>query len=192
MRDSTRGTLRGCRRVPGKGVIINGPDGRTGNLYTSQDFGDLEAHFEFLIPKGSNSGVKLQGLYEVQICDSRESKRLTGSDCGGIYPRAELLPRYHHLDDGYAPRVNAARPAGEWQSLDLVFKAPRFDASGRKVANARFVKVVLNGEVVQEDRELSGPHGSCMEASGGAPGPLDAPGRPRPGGIPEHPRPALD
>jgi 3-keto-disaccharide hydrolase len=145
--------------VPGTGVIINGPEGRTSNLFTRREYGDLEAHFEFLIPKGSNSGVKLQGLYEVQICDSRGAKQLSGSDCGGIYPRAELLPRYHHLDDGYAPRVNAARPAGEWQTLDLVFKAPRFDASGKKMSNARFVKVVLNGQVVQEDRELLAPTG---------------------------------
>ena len=63
---------------------------------------------------------------------SHAAKKLTGSDCGGIYPRAELLPRYHHLDDGYAPKVNSARPAGEWQTLDLIFKAPRFDRSGKK------------------------------------------------------------
>ncbi len=88
--------------VSGRGVLINGPAGRTRNLLTKQDFGDLEAHIEFLIPRQSNSGVKLQGLYEVQIVDSHGAKHLTGSDCGGIYPRAELLPRYHHLDDGHA------------------------------------------------------------------------------------------
>ncbi len=63
--------------------------------------------------------MKLQGLYEIQICDSRNAKKLTGSDCGGVYPRAELLPRYHYLDDGFAPKVNAAGPPGEWQTLDL-------------------------------------------------------------------------
>ncbi len=145
--------------VAGGGVLINGPTGRTRNLLSNQEFGDLEAHFEFLIPRGSNSGVKLQGLYEVQIIDSHAAKKLTGSDCGGIYPRAELLPRYHHLDDGYAPKVNAARPAGEWQTLDLVFKAPRFDKSGKKQANARFEKVLLNGQVVQENLELGAPTG---------------------------------
>jgi hypothetical protein len=158
--------------VAGKGVIINGPEGRTANLYSAEDYADLEAHFEFMIPKGSNSGVKLQGLYEIQICDSQAAKRLTGSDCGGIYPRAALLPRYHHLDDGFAPKVNAAHPAGEWQTLDLIFHAPRFDASGRKVANARFVKVVLNGEVVQEDRELLGPTGHASRLSEAHRGPL--------------------
>jgi Domain of Unknown Function (DUF1080) len=145
--------------VAGGGVLINGPTGRTRNLLSNQEFGDIEAHFEFLIPRGSNSGVKLQGLYEVQIIDSQAAKKLTGSDCGGIYPRAELLPRYHHLDDGYAPKVNAARPAGEWQTLDLVFKAPRFDQSGKKQTNARFEKVLLNGQVVQENLELGAPTG---------------------------------
>jgi hypothetical protein len=158
--------------VPGKGVIINGPEGRTRNLVTIGEFGDLAAHLEFLIPRHSNSGVKLQGLYEIQICDSHDSKRLTGSDSGGIYPRAELLPRYHHLDLGHAPLVNAARPAGEWQSLDFLFKAPRFDASGRKVTNARLVKVVLNGKVVHEELELRAPTGHAWRLPEVRRGPL--------------------
>ena len=158
--------------VSGKGVIINGPEGRTTNLYTSRKYGDLEAHLEFLIPQGSNSGVKLEGLYEVQICDTRGAKKLTGSVCGGIYPRAELLPRYHYLDGGFAPKVNAAGSPGEWQSLDLVFRAPRFDASGKKIANARFVKVVLNGKVVHEDQELGAPTGHAWRLPEVRRGPL--------------------
>ncbi len=150
--------------VSGHGVIINGANGRTRNLLSKQDFGDVEAHFEFLIPRRSNSGVKLEGLYEIQIVDSQAATKLTGRDCGGVYPRAELLPRYRYLDDGAAPRVNAARPAGEWQTLDITFKAPRFDASGKKkTANARFVKVVLNGQVVQEDLELKTPTGHAWK-----------------------------
>ena len=158
--------------VAGGGVLINGPTGRTRNLLSNEEFGDIEAHFEFLIPRGSNSGVKLQGLYEVQIVDSQASKKLTGSDCGGIYPRAELLPRYHHIDDGYAPKVNAARPAGQWQTLDLIFKAPRFDPSGKKQANARFDKVVLNGQVVQENVELGAPTGNAWRLPEVRRGPL--------------------
>ncbi len=158
--------------VAGGGVIINGPDGRTRNLLSKQEFGDIEAHFEFLIPRNSNSGVKLQGLYEVQIVDSQGAKKLTGSDCGGIYPRAELLPRYHHLDEGHAPKVNAARAAGQWQTLDLVFKAPRFNKSGKKEANARFEKVVLNGQVVQENLELKAPTGHAWRLPEVRRGPL--------------------
>lgn len=157
--------------VAGRGVIING-SGKTLNLYSAEEYGDLEAHLEFLIPRGSNSGIKLQGLYEIQISDSASTETPSGSDCGGVYPRAELLPRYHHIDDGYPPKVNAARPPGEWQSLDLVFKAPRFDAAGKKVANARFMKVVLNGKVIHEDLELKAATGHAWRLPEIARGPL--------------------
>src|SRR5262245_60341632 len=133
---------------PGTGVLVNGRAGRTTNLVSRQEFGDLEAHFEFLIPMGSNSGIKFETLYEIQIADSFGVARPTASHNGGIYPRAELLPRYHHIDDGIPPRVNASRPAGQWQTLDVVFRAPRFDEGGKKVQNARFAKVVLNGQVI--------------------------------------------
>ena len=64
------------------------------------------------------------------------------TDCGGIYPRAELKPKYHYLDDGVPPRVNAARPAGDWQTLDVVFQAPRFDAAGKKRGREKRHQVV--------------------------------------------------
>ena len=144
---------------PGTGVLINGKSGRTSNLVTKRSFGDVEFHCEFLIPKGSNSGVKFEGLYEIQIHDSYGIPEPKAQHCGGIYPRAELLPKYHYLDEGYPPRVNAAKPAGVWQTLDVVFQAPRFDARGKKIANARMVKVVLNGQVVHENQELTTPTG---------------------------------
>ena len=62
---------------PGTGTIVNGKTGKTRNLLSSQDFGDLEAHFEFLVPKGSNSGVKFEGFYEIQIADSFGVKKPT-------------------------------------------------------------------------------------------------------------------
>ena len=97
---------------PGRGTIVNGKTGKTRNLLSSQDFGDLEAHFEFLVPKGSNSGVKFEGFYEIQIADSFGVKKPTGSHCGGIYPRAEMLPKYHHIDEGTPPlRQRGRRPA---------------------------------------------------------------------------------
>jgi hypothetical protein len=157
---------------PGKEVWLNGPSGRAHDLLTKEDFGDLEVHVEFMIPKRSNSGVKLQGLYEIQIYDSFGVKKPKASDCGGIYPRAEMEPTYHHIDEGTPPRVNAARPAGQWQTLDIVFQAPRFDAAGKKTANARFLKVVLNGQVVHEDVELRTPTGSNWRLPEVARGPL--------------------
>jgi hypothetical protein len=146
---------------PGDGVLVNSPKGRAHDLLSKQTFADAEAHVEFLIPKGSNSGVKMMGLYEIQIYDSHGKKDPTGSDCGGIYPRAEEQPIYHHIDKGVSPRVNAAKPAGEWQTLDIAFRAPRFDAAGKKTANARFLKVVLNGEVIHEDVEVEYPTGAA-------------------------------
>jgi Domain of Unknown Function (DUF1080) len=157
---------------PGTGVLYNGPAGKTRNLVSKQSFGDLEAHVEFLIPKGSNSGVKFGGVYEIQILDSAGKKTLTGNDCGGIYPRAEAKPKYHYLDDGHAPRTNAALPAGQWQTLDVIFRAPRFDAAGQKVASARFVKVVFNGQLIHEDVEAATPTGSAWVNKETATGPL--------------------
>ncbi|MCS7305844.1 MAG: DUF1080 domain-containing protein [Thermoguttaceae bacterium] len=154
-------TGRKLRAVPGQGVLISTLEGLAleRNLRSKQQFADLEVHLEFLIPKGSNAGVKLQGLYEIQILDSFGKKKLTGEDCGGVYPRAELTPRYHTIDEGVPPRLNAAKPPGQWQTLDIVFRAPRFDAKGQKTENARFVKVVLNGQVIHENVELRWPTG---------------------------------
>ncbi|SRR5579883_1047659 len=157
---------------PGHGVLVNGRAGRTTNLVSRQDFGDLEAHFEFLIPKGSNSGIKFETLYEIQIADSFGVAQPKASHNGGIYPRAELLPRYHYLDEGIPPRVNASRPAGQWQTLDVIFRAPRFDASGKKVENARFEKVVLNGQVIHQDVEVKTPTGHFWRLQETARGPI--------------------
>jgi len=146
---------------PGQGVLVSMLQGRADlrNLVSKQTFGDLEVHVEFFLPKDGNGGVKLQGLYEIQICDSHAKQELTASDCGGVYPRAELKPRYHLIDEGVPPRANAAKPPDVWQTLDIVFQAPRFDAQGKKTANARFVKVVLNDKVIHEDVELKWPTG---------------------------------
>lgn len=146
---------------PGQGILVNSPKGRAHNLVTKQKFSDVEVQVEFFIPKGSNSGVKLMGLYEIQIFDSHGVKDLTGADCGGIYPRAEEEPVYHHIDKGVPPRTNAARPAGEWQTLEVTFQAPRFDKEGKKTTRARFVKVVLNDTVIHENVEVQYPTGSA-------------------------------
>ena len=143
----------------GTGILVNGKLGRTSNLLSKEDYGDVECHIEFMIPKGSNAGVKFEGLYEIQIYDSFAVKIPKASDCGGVYPRAELLPTYHHIDKGYPPKVNACKAPGEWQTLDVTFLSPRFNASGKKTENAKFVKVLLNGEVVQEDLSVPCPTG---------------------------------
>ena len=133
--------------------------------------------------------MKLQGLYEIQIVDSHGAKRLTGSDCGGVYPRAELLPTVSSSRRWLRTPSDAAKPAGEWQTLDLRFKAPRFDESGKKVANARLVKVVLNGKIVQENLELQAPTGHAWRLPEVRARPAPVAGRPRTGCVPEHPGP---
>jgi hypothetical protein len=152
--------------------LINGEKGTAADLYTKEKYGDVELHMEFCIPKGSNSGVKFHGHYEIQINDSFGKKDLTGDDCGGVYPRAELSPRYRHIDKGIAPRVNACKAPGEWQSLDVVFLAPRLDKDGKKIANAKLVKAMLNDQVIHENQELETPTGHNHTKKEVATGPL--------------------
>ncbi|MFO0876947.1 MAG: DUF1080 domain-containing protein [Gemmataceae bacterium] len=143
----------------GNGILVNGKNGRERDLQTREAFGDLELELEFFIPKGSNSGVKFHSVYEIQICDSAGKKSLTGSDCGGIYPRAQLAPVYRHIDEGIAPRTNASKEPGQWQSLHAIFLAPRFDGDGKKTANARLLQVSLNDQLIHKDVELKHPTG---------------------------------
>ena len=141
---------------PGAGVIINGPNGNAPNLHTKQDFADCIAHIEFMVPKGSNSGVYFMSRYEIQVFDSWFTANPTHSDCGGIYQRWDES-REPKGYEGRPPKVNASLPPGVWQSFDVIFKAPRFDRDGRKIKNAEFVKVVHNGILIHENQSLTGP-----------------------------------
>ncbi len=142
---------------PGTDAILNGPAGRTANLFSKQEFGDVRAHVEFMVSKDSNSGVYLMGRYEVQIFDSfQKQPEYPGIECGGIYQRWDES-RNPKGFEGHSVRVNASKPSGQWQTFDIVFRAPRFDKNGRKIANARFEKVVHNGVLVHSDIELTGP-----------------------------------
>ena len=142
---------------PGTGVILNGPTGRTNNIISKAEFGDVKAHIEFMVPKGSNSGVYFMGRYEIQVYDSYgvAKGQYPGIECGGIYERWDNSNNKGF--EGRSPRVNASRAPGQWQTFDVIFRAPRFDKSGQKIFNARFEKIVHNGIVVHEDVELTGP-----------------------------------
>ena len=151
--------------VAGKGVLAALKKIKNCNVFSKQSFGDCEVQLEFLIGKGSNSGIKLQGLYEVQLFDSHGKKNPDGADCGGIYPHWEHKTRFWirrltYTDDGYPPLVNAAKPAGQWQTLKIIFKAPRFDDHNKKTANAKLELVELNGVTVQKDVELESATGN--------------------------------
>jgi len=155
---------------PGTGVLVNGDTGRTRNIFSRLEHADVEAHIEFMVPLGSNSGVYFQGRYEIQILDSWGVKPedLKHGDCGGIYQRWDRGHGY----EGHAPRLNASRPPGQWQTFDVIFRGPRFDASGKKIANAKFVKVVHNGKVVHENVEVTGPTRAAAFADEKPRGPL--------------------
>ena len=142
---------------PGANAILNGPAGRTANLFSKQEFGDVRAHIEFMVSKDSNSGVYFMSRYEIQIFDSwQKQPEYPGIECGGIYQRWDE-GRNPQGFEGHSPRVNASKTPGQWQTFDIVFRAPRFDKNGRKITNARFEKVVHNGVLVHSDIELTGP-----------------------------------
>jgi len=157
------------KRAPDEGVRWKLVDGAmevvpgAGSIVTKRKFRDFELHLEFrtsFMPESrgqgrSNSGVYLQGRYEVQILDSYGLEGLD-NECGGIYKVG-------------APLVNMCSPPMQWQSYDITFRAPRFDTSGHKVRDAR-VTVVHNGVKVQENIAVPGPTGSAPDSNVTEPG----------------------
>jgi sugar phosphate isomerase/epimerase len=142
---------------PGMGAMFNGPTGKTVNLLSKQEFSDVHAHIEFMVSKDSNSGVYFMGRYELQVFDSwGKTPEYPGIECGGIYERWDENRKPKGFE-GHSARVNASRKPGQWQTFDVVFRAPRFDKAGRKIANARFEKVTHNGVVVHRDVQVTGP-----------------------------------
>jgi hypothetical protein len=140
------------------GIIMNGKTGRTKNIISKIEHGDVEAHIEFLVAEKSNSGIYFMGRYEIQVLDSFGKDHIAVHDCGAIYQRWD--PKRGKGKEGYeghTPRVNASRKAGEWQSFDVIFRAPQFDKDGKKTRSAEFVKVVHNGAVIHENVKLTGP-----------------------------------
>lgn len=138
-------------------VLLNTPDNTRGrrNLFTAASHGDTTVSVEFMMAKNSNSGVYLQGRYEVQLFDSFGVKSPRFSDCGGIYERWDESARKGY--EGRAPALNACLAPGTWQRLHIDFRAPRFNAGGAKSENARLIRVVLNGITLHENVELTGP-----------------------------------
>lgn len=123
----------------------------TGSLVTRDSFGDVQLHVEWATPavvegegqERGNSGVYLMSLYELQVLDSYENPTYPDGQAGAIFGQ-------------FPPLVNASRPPGEWQSYDVVFRAPRFGEGGALLAPARMT-VFHNGVLVQDQAELTGP-----------------------------------
>jgi hypothetical protein len=132
----------GCWRVQ-DGVLAATPP--CVDLVSDATFDDFRLHAELRFPAGSNSGIYLRGRYEVQIQDDA-GKALDPLRMGGVY--------------GFiAPSVAAARPAGEWQTLDVELVG-------------RVVTVVLNGATLVDAQEIPGITGGALDSDEGAPGPI--------------------
>lgn len=137
----------------------------SGSLMTRQQFHDFQLHLEFRTPfmsyaKGQargNSGVYIQGRYEIQILDSYG---LEGKDneCGGIYKVA-------------VPRVNMCAPPAQWQTYDIDFRAARFDARGNKTSNA-FITVRHNGVTIHDNLEIPMATAGGLDTDMSKPGPI--------------------
>lgn len=145
----------------GKGVLLVTPVTSGGSIVTERTFGDVEFHGEFLVPKDGNTGVFFMGKYEVQSADSFgvPDKEMTELQCGGI-PWTKTAS------------TNACAKPGEWQTYEIVFRAPRFDAAGKKTQNARFVSVTLNGKKIHENVDVPDATGGGLEGEEKPTGPI--------------------
>ena len=137
-----------------------------GDIFSNEVFRDAYIHLEFRVPdmphaKGQakgNSGVYVQGRYEIQVLDSYGVNVPGKGDCGAVY-------------DQFAPLVNACLPPMEWQTYDIIFRAARVGEWGEVVEPARLT-VLQNGIVIHNNVAVKGPTGGAMDHDVGAPGPL--------------------
>lgn len=125
--------------------------GKSGSISTKEEFGDVQLHLEFATPSKvegesqgrGNSGVFFHGQFEVQVLDSHNNKTYADGQAGALYGQ-------------WPPLVNAIRPPGEWNTYDIIFEAPQFDAEGKLVKPA-YVTAFLNGICIHNRKELNGP-----------------------------------
>jgi hypothetical protein len=162
--------LSNWRQPGGRPAVWKVKDGvmsvARGNIVTDETFSDAFIHVEFMEPyvpeatgqEKGNSGVYLQGRYEIQVLDSYGIKIPGTGDCGAMYGQ-------------YAPLVNACKPPLEWQTYDAIFRAPRVDQSGKVIERAR-ITVLQNGVVIHNNVELLGPTAGHLDENVGNPGPL--------------------
>lgn len=122
-----------------------------GGIVSRDRFGDVQLHIEWMAPlpavgesqERGNSGVFFMGRYELQVLDSYDNVTYADGQAAAVFGQ-------------YPPLVNASRPPGEWQTFDIVFHRPRFDATGKVSSPARMT-VMHNGVLVQDNVVLSGP-----------------------------------
>ena len=143
----------------GTGILINRPTAENrAHIFSRFEHGDIELDLEFMIPKGSNSGIYFQSRYEIQLFDSWGKEKLTSKDCGSIYERwDDQKPEKEKGFEGHAPKKNVNKAPGLWQHLHIKFKAPKFDSLGNKITDAIFEEVSHNGILIHKKIEVTGP-----------------------------------
>ena len=138
----------------------------TGNIYSRQKYGSAQIHVEFATPDmpnahgqaRANSGVYLQGRYEIQILDSFNNPTYSNGSAGALYGQ-------------YAPLVNVSRPPKEWQYYDIIFHAPRCGPE-RQISTPGTVTVLYNGVLVQDNVTIRGRTTSSDDTNVCEDGPL--------------------
>lgn len=123
---------------------------KTGDIQTKQNFGDVQLHIEWRSPaevqregqNRGNSGIFLDGLYEVQVLDNNNNDTYTNGQVASIYKQ-------------HTPLAKASVPSGEWNSYDIIYHAPQFNAEGQKIQSGT-ITVIHNGILVQDHVEIKG------------------------------------
>ncbi len=137
-----------------------GGHGQSVDIYSEAVHGDAIISLEVMVPRESNSGIYVMGEYEVQVLDSHGKDANPGpGDMGAIY-------------GAQPPKSPKYRAPGEWNTYEIHWQAPKFDSEGKKIQNAKFLKVVLNGVTIHENLEMKGPTPSGVDGKEKAKGPL--------------------
>jgi len=143
---NTDGAAAGWQVSDGAMTVVKG----TGIVKTKRNFGSVQLHIEWRTPAEvvsegqgrGNSGVFLNGIYEVQVLDSYNNRTYSNGQAAAIYKQ-------------YMPLVNACRPPGEWQTYDIIYMQPKFNKDGIKVKSGTLT-VIQNGILVQNNIEIKG------------------------------------
>lgn len=123
---------------------------KTGDIQTKQEFGDMQLHIEWKSPlpvqregqNRGNSGIFLNGLYEIQVLDQNDNPTYVNGQVGSIYKQGP-------------PLAMASKPTGEWNTYDIIYHAPEFNADGGKTKSGT-VTVLQNGVLIQDHTEIKG------------------------------------
>jgi hypothetical protein len=153
---------------PAKWAVENGEivcKTGTGDIFSKAKFKDAQIHVEFNTPNmpnahgqaRANSGVYIQGRYEIQVLDSYKNPTYFAGSAGSVYGQHD-------------PLVNVSRPPGDWQSYDIVYHAPK--CSGEQITQQASVTILYNGVLIQDDASISGPTGGGEKGHDCDAGPL--------------------